>query len=358
MNISLNILLIDEGSPGHRTQSEGIVDLLQRHNINVVVEHIRFYYKLRGIFRPLFRWLIQYSSSNMRERLLKWCGYLDHEPINIPVLIISSGGKSVYASFVLKHRFGAKNIFVGIPDPFPEDWFDLIVSPVKRNFKVPNVISGLIPNTVTPETIALAGNKYWNKDKPTCPCWALLIGGNSKSHRFSQSDWKGLIKGINSLAEQNGICWLITTSRRTPTHVEALLEEYLDRRYIVDLVLYNREPRKVLKPFLSIARHVFVSQDSLTMASEALSSNRSVTLLAPETLKVQPGSYFAEMIKMFPTLPGVTHIPMEKLADYNVATTQNNADLQSVITLDDMADELIDAINHLLSSHLNEKENL
>lgn len=354
MDISLNILLIDEGSPGHRTQAEGIVDLLKRHDIKIVVEQIRFHYKLRGIFRPVIRCLMQYTSSNMRELLLKRCGYLDHEPLNKPDLIISSGGKSVYASFVLKHRFKAKNIFVGIPDPFPEGWFNLIVSPVKRNFTVPNVISGLIPNTVTPESIVLAGNEYWNKNKPTCPCWVLLIGGNSKSHQFSQSDWKGLIRGVNSLAEQNGICWLITTSRRTPTDVEALLEKHLDQQYVIDLVLYNREPRKVLKPFLSVAKHVFVSQDSLTMASEALSSGSPVTLLAPETLKVEPGSYFSEMITMFPTLPGVTRIPMEKLAHYNVLAAQNNTKLQSVITLDDMADELIDSINHLLSSHVKE----
>ena len=133
----MNILLIDEGSPGHRTQSEGIVALLQRHGVEVNLEQIRFHYKLRGIFRPLMRWLIPYVSSSMRERLLKKCGYLDHEPVKRPDLIISSGGKSVYASFVLKHRFQAKNIFVGIPDPFPENWFDLIITPVERSFTVP-----------------------------------------------------------------------------------------------------------------------------------------------------------------------------------------------------------------------------
>lgn len=349
----LNILILDEGSPGHHTQSEGIVDLLRRHDIEIVVEHIRFYYKLRGIFRPLIRSLMQYASSNIQEWLLKRCGYLDHEPIHKPDLIISSGGKSVYASFVLKHRFEAKNIFVGIPDPFPEKWFDLIITPVARNFTVPHVISGLIPNTVTPDSIASAGEEYWGNGKPTCPCWVLLIGGNSKSHRFSQSDWNGLIKGVNSLAEQNGICWLVTTSRRTPTEVETLLEEHLDRRYLFDLVLYNREPRKVLKPFLSVAERVFVSQDSLTMASEALSSGSPVTLLAPETLKVEQGSYFSEIIQMFPTLPGVTRIAMKKLVDYTIPAAQNETESQSVITMDDMAEELIDHINHLRSSRVN-----
>lgn len=323
LNKQYRVLIINEGSPGHLTQSEGIVNLLQREGMDITIEQIRFNYKLRGVLRPLVRILMQWDQVNIDKWLLRWCGNLEHEPKQNPDLIISSGGKSIFASHILKKRYTCKSAFVGIPDPYPSVWFDLIISPVARPFPVPSVISGLIPNTVTPESVTEAGRKYWLGKEPSNPCWAVLIGANSRSHHYSDTDWNGLIDGLNQLGKVYGIQWLVTTSRRTPVHIEKLLDEKLDKKYIADLILFNRAPRKVMKPFLAASQRVLVSQDSLTMASEALNSGRPVTLLAPETLRVEKGSYFSEILDAFPKLPGVERISMASLANYTPSDTSS-----------------------------------
>lgn len=292
------------------------------------------------------RKLLSLPFGWLNELCLRRCCELESEPSFKPELIISSGGKSAFASRVLKRRYDAANIFVGVPERFPDHWFDLIISPVQRVFKTAALVSGVIPNSITPVAVERAGSQYWEQGVPAQPCWALLIGGDSKSHRFSETDWRGLIEGINGLAKRSGVRWLITTSRRTPEFVERMLDEELDRECVVDLVLYNREPRRVMLPFLAAAQRVVVTQDSLTMASEALCSGRPVTLLTPAELKLDPGSFFEEMIQGFPELPGVERCPMVSLDQYRPA---NSGAISDVISLDALGPELVAAVTEITS---------
>jgi len=345
--VSLNILILDEGSPGHCAQSEGIVDLLQRHGLDLRREKLRVRNRLPGLFRGLMRKLIGLPVGWLNEICLRGCCELERQPNTPPDLIVSSGGKSAFASLVLKRRYNAANIFVGVPEPFPDRWFDLILSPVARNFATSYLVSGVIPNSVTPARVAEVGATYWQQGLPAQPCWALLIGGDSKSHRYGEYDWQGLVQGINALSERLGVRWLITTSRRTPERVEALLAERLAPDAVVELVLYNREPRRVMQPFLAAAQRVLVTQDSLTMASEALCSGRPVTLLTPETLRLDRGSFFEEMIEGFPRLPGVERCAMAELTAYAPESTDTQG---AVIGLDRLAPELLRSIERLTAT--------
>lgn len=344
--MKLTILLIDEGSPGHRTQAEGIVELLERKGINILVQKVRFHYTIRGVFRGFMRSILSLPFSKIHKVLLKQCGFFDKEINIIPDIIISSGGKSIFASHILKNQYNCKNIFVGIPDSYPETWFDLIISPMKRDFLVPSIVSGLIPNTVTPKSIAKAGDEYWGDKKPTSKCCTLLIGGNSRSHHYEDTDWEGLIQGVNKFGKENGIRWLITTSRRTPKSVENLLDKKLNKNYIFELVLFNQEPKKVVKPFLAVSEQVFVTQDSLTMASEVLNSGCKVTLLAPQKVNMKEGSYFAQMIDTFVKLPGVNRVPMPTMSNY--AFSKQNSDNHKSISIDDIGDELVEVLHKIL----------
>ncbi len=344
----LNILILDEGSPGHRAQSEGLVHLLERQGIDVREEQIRVHNRLPGFCRGLMRRVLSLPWPWLNSLCLRMSSRLDRVPNRAPDLIISSGGKSAFASLVLKRRYHAKNLFVGVPEPFPDCWFDLIVAPVKRPFGVPFLVSGLIPNTVTPEQVEAAGREYWQASRPESPCWALLIGGNSKSHHYSQADWQRLVDGINRLGTELGIRWLITTSRRTPPAVEQLLSEQVDPAVVVEMVLYNRQAKRVVQPFLAVADRVLVTQDSLTMASEALCSGRPVTLLAPEVLKVTQGSFFAEMLEYFPRLEGVERIAQAGLPNYRIALNPEC----DVVTLDTMGPKLVEVLSSLLGLRL------
>ncbi|MBV1788364.1 mitochondrial fission ELM1 family protein [Marinobacterium sp. D7] len=342
--MAINILILDEGSPGHCAQSEGIVDLLERQGLRIQREKICVRNRLPGLFRGLMRKLIAIPAAWLNEACLALSSVLESQPTRPPDLIISSGGKSAFASLVLKRRYRAGNIFVGVPDPFPDRWFDLIVSPTRRDYRTASLVSGLIPNSVTPERVAAAGERYWQQGKPSSPCWALLIGANSKSHHYSDADWQGLVAGVNALSQRLGVRWLITTSRRTPPEVEQLLDEELDRDNLVELVLYNREPKRVMLPFLAAAQRVLVTQDSLTMASEALCSGRPVTLLTPSELRIDKGSYFEEIVNGFHQLQGVQRCALTQLAGYQPDAMEGEAP----VGLDRLGRELVDRVTGMV----------
>ncbi|MBP0047197.1 mitochondrial fission ELM1 family protein [Marinobacterium sp. AK62] len=338
IDMSLSVLVLDEGSPGHLAQSEGVVQLMRRQGLNLQVEQVRVNNCLPGILRGLLRALMSLPWFNNVGLYLT--SRLERLPQCSPDLIISSGGKSAFASLALRRRYGARNVFVGVPEPFPDHWFDLIISPVKRPFGVPFLVSGLIPNPVTPKQVQAAGENYWQQEWPGAPCWSILIGGNSKSHHYSEHDWQSLVNGINELGKRLGIRWLITTSRRTPDEVEQLLADQVEPAVVAEMVLYNRKPKRVVQPFLAASERVLVTQDSLTMASEALCSGRPVTLLSPEVLKVKPGSFFAEMIEYFPCLEGVERTPLSCLPGYQPSVNSCKA----VASLDSLGPELLEAL--------------
>ena len=263
-----------------------------------------------------------------------------------PDLIISSGGKSAFASYIFKRLYRRPNIFVGVPEPFPDTWFDLIISPVARKFSTSSLISGIIPNTVTTAKIDDAGASYWGAEGPNERYWTLMIGGPSKSHKYRDEDWAGLIAGVNYLARTQGVKWLISTSRRTPEAVEAMLAEQVDAAAVKELVLFNRMAKKVLLPFLYASERVFVTQDSLTMASEALNSGKPVTLLAPESVDVKEGSFFAELVNSFPKMSNVSRQMMVELVTF---TAKQPDTLKQRAFVSPMSDQLLPVIESLVT---------
>jgi len=317
LNKKLFILIIDEGSPGHLSQSLGVVSQINKEGIEVYTKTLKFHYTLKGFLRPLMRLAMNYLPSFSYEILLKLCGMMDDIDLPFtPDLIISSGGKSIFASYVLKHRYKCKNIFVGIPHPYSDKWFDLIISPIDKKFDISYIVTGVVPNEINPDTIREAGEKYWHKELSQ-KCWSLFIGGDSKSHCYSRDEWKILIDSIDFLSKKYNIKWLITTSRRTPHYVEDMLEVMLSKDNIIELVIYNKNPKKVLKPFLYASEHIFVTQDSLTMASEAYNSKRPITLLVPNILHIKKGSDFEKIISTFVSLPNVDRIDIRKFKEFS-----------------------------------------
>ena len=68
------------------------------------------------------------------------------------------------------------------------------------------------------------------------------------------------------------------------------MEEQLRSRIIPaaisEAVWYGESPRRVTREFLSRADEIFVTADSLTMLSEAVSSGRPVTAICPAALRL------------------------------------------------------------------------
>jgi mitochondrial fission protein ELM1 len=308
------VWLIDEGHAGHRVQAEGILRALESLGLQLEVTTIRCEPSLRGFLRPIakaiFHRLKGESALGFARRIAQFTVPRDGPPR----FIISSGGRTAFVSRALSLSTGAPNVFVGNLGPFPPDWFTVVMSPI--DLKIPHsIVTGIVPNTMTPSECRYQSQSYWNNRVPG-RCWTLLIGGANRNHPYDDGDWHDIAAGVNALAGKFGIKWLITTSRRTGAHVEQLLEAAISPDAIEELVLFSRNPKKVVMPFLGAAEIVFVTQDSLTMLGEAVASGRPVVSLMPRRMRTVANSYGAKVLYKYHQLPHVIELRCSEIHKY------------------------------------------
>lgn len=271
------VWVVSEESPGHVSQSTGLAEALsQIEQLNIVVVKGRA--TIRGWMRPFVRGIMGTHGRPLPHFILKRISNYTLPPDTpSPDVIISSGGKSVFVAKSLAEHHKVPYIFIGERKPFPAEWFHTVISPVPRESSPNSIDIELIPTPVTPQLIE-------GKGTAEAGTWCMILGGASRSHRFQEHDWIELAEGMNALARRENIRWLLTTSRRTGIEVEAVLQKHLDQDILADAIWWATAPRKELYAFMARAELLFVTQDSVTMVSEAVSSGKPVVVVAPETV--------------------------------------------------------------------------
>ena len=278
------IWVISEGSPGHICQSEGLANALseQMECCSVTVKGRE---NIRGWLRSSVKFTMKIRGGAVSDSFLRKVADIEiPEGADNPDLLVCSGGKSVFAAKALSVKYDAPLVFIGERKRFPADWFHTVVSPVPAE-SAENVIDvELIPTGVTSTFIAKRG-------MPENGLWCMIIGGASRSHHFKKSDWQTLAQGMNALAEREKIHWLLTTSRRTGAEAEALIKEGLDESNLKDSIWWSEKPRRELYEFMARSELLCVTQDSVTMVTEAVSSGRPVVSVYPDEVVFPSDSF-------------------------------------------------------------------
>ncbi len=288
------VWIINEGSPGHVSQSIGFTDILKQLYPLKTIE-VFGCTTLRGWQRHLVRYCIGKKGRSIPRKWLSKIADI-RVPANAekPDLIVSSGGKSVFAAHAFASLYKVPYIFVGERKPYPCDWFHAVFSPVAAEVNENTYLIDFIPTPVTPELIAEKGQA----EERT---WCMIIGGKSRSYPFNDQDWAALAQGMNHLAERENIQWLLTTSRRTGAEAEKILQRELTPQVIKDAIWWATEPRRELYEFIARSEILFVTQDSITMVTEAIASGRPVITIdhpqAQYSEKSVQKSYFTSLIE-------------------------------------------------------------
>ncbi|HEY8962632.1 MAG TPA: ELM1/GtrOC1 family putative glycosyltransferase [Luteolibacter sp.] len=283
------IWIVSEGSPGHISQSVGLAEALAATE-PMNVERIECRPRLGGFARKLVQRWMGGKGRPLPAWLLKRAG-LDVAtlPTGKPDLIVSSGGKSVFAARTLAVRYGAPYVFLGERKPYPSAWFHTAFTPSKFETGENDVAIDMIPTQVTRAKVEQAAAGW--PERPPGKLWAALIGGASVSHRYTPDDWRAMALAMNDVAHREGIRWLVTTSRRTGADVEARLRETLDPSIVAEAVWWSERPEKKMSRYLGAAEHLLVTQDSVTMVSEAIDSGRPVIVVRPGETRFSPRSF-------------------------------------------------------------------
>jgi len=194
-----------------------------------------------------------------------------HEPRTTnhePRVVIATGSGTFYAAKALARKLGAKCGVVLYPRGYRLSGFDCILAPsFDRPASAPNVVE--IPaNLVTADSAFYdAGEKaFRERHAPSSkPAVAVIVGGPNKCSSM-KPDW--MKRELDKIFAEKGVEFWVTTSRRTPAEVEALVDAYpWDYK-----LLYSRDHFNPIPAFVKLARTLYVTAESTGMISEACTS--------------------------------------------------------------------------------------
>lgn len=268
--MTLSVLVVSDGRAGHLNQSVGLASRLGA--VPEIIESAPLPALAYPPLRTLFGW-------NWR-----WRGWQDLAlrrlsrplPEVAPQLLIACGGRTALPALALKARYGCQ--LVQIQDPrLPLQGFDLVVLPAHDRRSGDNILATLGALTrVHKAVLEAAAQSFQGITEPLPqPRVAVLLGGNSRAHRFTAADGARIGAQLAALA-RDGAGLMITASRRTPEDVAAQIRAALPE---AGVVWWNGTGANPYLAFLAAADHILVTEDSVSMLSEAVAAGPPTMLL-------------------------------------------------------------------------------
>ncbi len=248
VNKTRTLWMIGDGKPGHENQSLGLADAIARiapcevHRISLA--------EVRGRIARI-RSAVRTGGS-----------------LPPPDLIISAGHATHVPLLLLSRKFKAPSVLLMRPS-LPMQLFDLCITP-EHDFKTGYQRKKLLLtrgalNRVPPSQVASRNHRM------------ILVGGPSKIH-----SWNGesLLAALEKITASGG--WQLTDSRRTPA---GFTDEMRKRLPHVEIFPHQETAPTWLPGKLAAAEEVWVTEDSVSMVYESLSSGAKVGLLPVPRLK-------------------------------------------------------------------------
>lgn len=196
-----------------------------------------------------------------------------------PDLVISAGRRTVAAALGIKRASKGITKAIHIQNPLvPSKYFDAVIAPYFDACKGDNVFEtfGAIHH-VTSEAIQSATKKFKDRVAPLpLPRVSILLGGTSRSCRFTDENVDLLIKQLIDLNNKTGCSFLITPSSRTPKEVIDKIEKSLVH---LPTFIWDRKSENPYLALLGIADFILVTSDSVSMISEACSTGKPVYII-------------------------------------------------------------------------------
>jgi mitochondrial fission protein ELM1 len=240
MNPPLSILMLGDGKPGHENQSLGLIEAIGRR-VPIEVERLA----------PRRRGLAAVFAPDLPQRR--------------PRLIIGAGHRVHLPMLALARRTGAPCVVLMKPS-LPGALFDTCIIPehdLGNRAPGPHVIASKGALNRVPPTDGI--DKFGG---------LILLGGPSAAHGW---DEEAVTSSVREIVAQGGDRpWRITDSRRTP---EGALGRLTDACPALAAYPHRKTGAEWLPLRLAEAAEVWVTEDSVSMIYESLSSGARVGLL-------------------------------------------------------------------------------
>jgi mitochondrial fission protein ELM1 len=247
----LRIQILSDGKPGHENQSYGLAEAIGRVR-PVDISKIA----LGEVKGPIARFRQAWRESAARH---------------LPHLLIGAGHAVHPAMIALARRSGAPCVVMMKPT-LPTVLFDLCLVP-EHDLGGKTPAENVIPTLGALNRVPPPGNVKKREG-------LILLGGPSSSHRW---DGPAVIAAVKNIVEDGrGLPWRVTDSRRSPEGTLAALAAAVPR---LDIYPHAGTGRDWLPQHLAEASEAWVTEDSISMIYEALSSGARVGLLPVPAIK-------------------------------------------------------------------------
>jgi len=142
------------------------------------------------------------------------------------------------------------------------------------------------PHQITPKMLEKAASRWSERigDLPK-PWIALIVGGSTRRRRFTEAMARELGNRASKMAEEAGGSLLVTTSRRSGSEGETLIDAIHAPKRIFRWGGGN-DKENPYHGYLALADAVVVTGDSVSMVSEACAGTGPVYIFAPHALTV------------------------------------------------------------------------
>jgi mitochondrial fission protein ELM1 len=201
------------------------------------------------------------------EKSIEDCGYR---------AVIGTGSGTFYAAKTIAGLLSIPCGVVLLPRGYSIGSFDCILAPTFDNPpSAPNIVEIPVNLVAADAAFYEAGVKAFREKRngkaDSEDPVAVIVGGPNKCSTMTPEWMRSQLEGIFSVHKAAGREIWVTTSRRTPPEVEAVVDSFpFDYR-----LLYSKDHFNPIPAFVSLASHLYVTAESTGMLSEACSFGRA-----------------------------------------------------------------------------------
>lgn len=277
MGSEARAIILTDGKAGHENQSKAFARAL---GLDFVLVPVKFKSRFAKAMSYLYDRLGVSST-----RLLEGLDNLDS--LGKPRVVLGTGSGTFYAAKALAKKLGAKCGVVLYPRGYDLSSFDCILAPTFDNpAKRANVVeipANLVANDAAfyEKGVAAFRERYSGAADNLV---GVIVGGPNKCSTMSAEWMKARLDEIFTANAGAQLC--VTTSRRTPPEVEALVDSY---PWTYKLI-YSRDHFNPIPAFVQLAKRLYVTAESTGMLSEACTFG-TAEVVALDNLKPGPHKF-------------------------------------------------------------------
>ncbi len=294
-----HVVILDDGKAGHLRQSQATAQLLRsvlnQRGKRVVEQTIRvaFQSSSKQKWFSVLAFLSQAFGFLCREELLAFfltpTSYQELIKVR-PDFVIACGSMVGSVNFFIKRCYNTKAICLLKPGPIAWKYFDLVIAPEHDRpsvFKTKFALTKAALNLVTPEYLknqsALLLNRYSHLKNSVRMKIGVLLGGNTRGVVYNENQIRLLLRQIKEAASHFNADILITTSRRTPAAVDAVVSKEMRsfERCVLCIIANDYNVPEAVGGILALSDLLIVSGDSISMVSEAVTSGKRTIVFRP-----------------------------------------------------------------------------